>query len=115
MNNDAIFHLRLTSDLRDEVDERAADVGITSAEYVRNALEYYMDADLSEGVSAEELNDMDWDELCEVIDEHELDIDPADYDNSGMFSSPDDEDTEELCKAIALELIGELEEVLDEE
>jgi len=109
-NNDAIFHLRLNSDLRDEVDEHAADAGITSSEFVRNAIEHYMDVDQSDGVSVEEINDMDWDELCDLIDEHELEVDPADYDNSTFFSSPDADDTKELREAVLTEL-GLLDEI----
>jgi len=115
MSKENVFQLRLEPGTREEIDEQAADQGITTSEWIRDAIEVYLNMDQQDMPSKEELEDMDWDELCEVIDENKLGTNPDDYDNSGIFSSPDDDDTEELCKAIALELIGELEEVLEEE
>jgi len=104
MNKDNVFHLRLDSDIREEIDERAKDSGITSSEWIRCAIDHYLENEGSEIPSQEELEDMKWEELEEVIDKLELEIDPADYDNSNFLSSPDENDTADLCAAIKEEL-----------
>ena len=100
MVKDAVFMLRLDSDMREDVEEKASEMGITSSEYIRNAVEFYLENYTGEIPSQEEIEDMDWDELEELIEELELDIAPEEYDHSGFFGSPSEEDTEELREAV---------------
>jgi len=110
MNKDVVYNLRLDTDTKESVDECSKEMGITSSEFIRNAIDYYLEEKPFEFPSVEQIQDMNWDELTEVIDELGLEIDPNEYDNSGFLSSPDADDTEELREAVLTEL-GLLDEV----
>lgn len=56
------------------------------------------DEDEDEKLTWDEIKDMDYDELAEVIDDEELDIDAEDYDED------EDEEVEKLRKDVAKEL-----------
>jgi len=105
MSKEAIFHLRMDSDLRQEVEEQALNHGITSAEWIREAIEFYLEnGDGNDIPSIEEIQDMDWDELEELNEDFDLGIDIREYDHSGFLSSPDEDDTNDLREAIIIEL-----------
>jgi len=87
---------------KEEADER----GLSMSEWVKRACECYFhwlsdvidDYEETEDLTMEDLNDMGWDELIDVIDENELDIDSKEY--RDFFSK----DTDALRDAIADEL-----------
>jgi len=107
------FVLRIEPDVIDKVKDRAEECGITSAEYIREAIDRYLENDTYDEPTKEMIEDMDWDELEEAIDEYDLEIDANDYDNSGLFGSPSAEDTEDLREAV-LDEFGLLEDEYEE-
>jgi len=107
------FVLRIEPDVIDEVKDRAGECGITPAEYIREAIDRYLESDTYDEPTKEAVEDMDWDELEEAIDEYDLKIDASDYDNSGLFGSPSAEDVENLREAV-LDELGLLEDEYEE-
>ena len=114
MNRDVVLNLRIDSDVKESVDEYSSEMGISASEFIRNAIDYYLEEKPFELPTEEEIRDMTWEELCEIIDEFELEIDSAEYDNSGFFSSPDENDVADLCEAV-LDMFGYTVEVSDDE
>jgi antitoxin component of RelBE/YafQ-DinJ toxin-antitoxin module len=104
MNKLDVFNLRLDPDVREEIDERASEAGITSSEWIRCAIDNYLENEGSEIPSREEIVDMNREDLEDLVEDLEMETDPKDFDNSGVFGSPSDEDTEELRNAILVEL-----------
>jgi len=104
MGKDDVLRLRIDSDVRDDINERAENSGITASEWVRTAIDYYLEHEGDELPSLEEVNDMDWNDLAKLIEKLELEIEPDDYDNSKFLGSPDEDDIEDLREAIIDEL-----------
>jgi len=104
MSKESIFHLRLDPDVREEINDRASDQGITPTEWIRNAIDLCIRHGIDGIPSEEAIQDMNWDELEEVIEDLGLEIDPDDYDNSGIFSDPSSEDTDNLRNEVLIEL-----------
>jgi len=107
MSKDNVFQLRLEPGTRDEVDERAAVEGISTSEWIREAIDSYLAMDSKDNSpTIEEIEDMDWDELEDVITDYNLDIEPEEFDlREGFFTrmnNPDDdsEETANLRAAI---------------
>ena len=101
------FVLRIEQGTRDEVDERAQDEGISSSEWIRDAIEHYLTIDSrDDNPTVEEIEDMDWSELEDVISDNNLKVDADDFDTrtglAGAFSNPDkdSEDTANLRGAV---------------
>jgi predicted DNA-binding protein len=112
MSKENVFQLRLEPGMREEIDEHATDQGITSSEWIRDAIEFYMNTDGQDIPSLEEIEDMDWNELDELIDELELDIDSNKFDSGGFLSGTpdkDSEDTDDLRNAV-LDILGYLDD-----
>lgn len=108
------FVLRVDSELREDVNERASRAGVSSSEWIRWAIENLLENEDSEIPTVEEIEDMKFDELTDLVEDLGLEIDADDYDTSGIFSSPSYEDTENLREEILLEL-GLSVEASDEE
>jgi len=104
MAKDAVFMLRLDSDVRTDVEEHASNMGISPSAWIRDAIGWYLENNPGEIPSVEEIEDMAWDELVDLIEDLGLEIEPDEYDNSAFLSSPDADDTEDLREAVLDEL-----------
>jgi len=115
MSRENVFQLRIDPEVRQDVEAQASEAGITSSEWIREAIDVYLAMDGNDTPSVEELDDMDWSDLCGVIDDLELDddIDPTEYDTSGFLGSPSEDDTDNLREALLdlLDLSVEAEEI----
>ncbi len=73
---------RVSGDLYEKAKDSAEDRNMSLSEFVEDAL----NDSLSDTLTAEDVESMDWDEKLGVIDEYDLDIDPGDYDNDEQIS-----------------------------
>ncbi len=73
---------RVSGDLYEKAKDSAEDHNMSLSEWVEDAL----NDSLSDTLTAEDVESMDWDEKLGVIDEYDLDIDPGDYDNDEQIS-----------------------------
>jgi len=91
---------RVDDELYEWIKADAEDRGISMSEWLLDLIYVYISGESN--LTLDDLEDMDWDELVEVVDDLELDIDPSDF-IGGAFKSVERE-TSELREAIAEEL-----------
>ena len=82
MGKDKMLSARVSGDLYEKAKDSAEDRNMSLSEFVEDAL----NDSLSDTLTAEDVESMDWDEKLGVIDEYDLDIDPGDYDNDEQIS-----------------------------
>jgi len=110
---------RVDDELYSFYKEEADDRGLSMSEWTKRACECYFhwlsncidDYEETEDLTMDDLDDMGWDELVDVIEDNELDIDSKEY--RDFFSK----DTDALRDAIgiALGLLDETDKDTDED
>lgn len=108
---------KLDPELYNYYKESAGERGISMSEWLSNAAMCYYywlngnieDYEESEYITEDEIDDMGWDELVDLIESEELDIDPMEYRN--FFGR----DTESLRDAVLIALFGDEDTDTDED
>ena len=91
---------QITPEIKEWIIEDCEDMGITQSEWLNQAIHEFIEDGSDDGaLTFDDLDEMDFDELVEVVEEQELDIDPDDYSDGLLVSAQ-----EKLRNAICDEL-----------
>jgi len=82
MGKDKVLSTRVNEDLYEKAKDSAEDCNMSLSEWLEDTINDHV----SDTLTAEDVENMDWDEKIGVVDEYELSIDPDNYDSDEEFS-----------------------------
>ena len=107
MANQVTISTQVPPEIKDWIRDESDEMGISLSEWLNQAIQSYIDNG-SNDLTFDDLESMSFDELCELVEEYDLDIDPDDCEDGWKGTA-----REKLRNAICDEL--EIKEEPEEE